>query len=84
MNGDKPLFKVGQIVTIDIDSNKRYPFGITDMMIRENGRKFEIIWVHKCLNIYSYSNFDFDFYMYKLKGLRFTWATPMFAETKEL
>lgn len=79
MNGDKPLFKVGQIATIDIDSNKRYPFGINDMMIKENGHK-----VNKYLNMYSYSNSDFDFHIYRLKGLDFTWSTPMFAETKEL
>lgn len=84
MNGDKPLFKVGQIVTIDIDRNKLYLFGIDDMMIKENGHKFEIVYVNKCLNMYSYSNFDFDFHMYKSKGLRFTWSTLMFAETKEL
>lgn len=86
----KPLFKVGQKVTIkDIgdDDEYDYPFSFVYSMQKYKNQVFEIIEIREAVGNFSkfkYYN-EFDGFFYKLNSVGgWNWTSPMFQETYEL
>lgn len=86
----KPLFKVGQKVTIkDIgnDQESDYPFSFVPQMQKYKNRVFEITGIREAYRDLSGFKYDdeFDGFNYKLNCEGdWNWSSPMFQETYEL
>lgn len=81
----KPLFKIGDFVTINLDPDKSYPAGQNHLMRMFNGRKMRIVGWHKS-NYINGTDFYYDGYWYELQEDRnnHIWTTPMFLECQEI
>lgn len=86
----KPLFKVGQKVTIkDIGDDKEedYPFSFVYGMQQYKNQVFEIIGINKAYGDFLGFKYhdEFDGFNYKLNcKCNWSWSSPMFQETYEL
>lgn len=86
----KPLFKVGQKVTIkDIgdDRERDYPYSFVDTMQQYKDQTLEIVGIAKSVGDFSKCKYydEFDGFIYRLNVQGYwNWSSPMFQETYEL
>lgn len=85
----KPLFKVGQKVTIkDIgdDREEDYPYGFVFGMQKLKNQVCIIRRVGPSCNNYLSSPYykEYDGYVYEIQKSNYLWSSPMFQETYEL